>query len=713
VRVRHKLLLLLLAVSLMPLIAVSYYGQSNTRRLGREIAERAREALARSASSRLHRIADDFGALLKGERKMIELSVELQAVEIEGLFDREVSVEGAPAVEFSSTFAREGALPADALTTSKRHVRLDEAGGLEPIPLTFESANVLLAPGVEKQAVGGRLARLPACSSVLRRIGEDNEHLFLWQYVSFDDGVHFAYPGHGGYPEEYDPRLRIWYEGARESETVFWTPPMVDVTTRQVLVTCSAPISDPEGQFLGVTGIDIRIVDILDQIRLPEGFSSEARAMLVTPREREDGLGTELYAVAAYDETGAWDVPLSMERLYLDAWTFRKMTADLEARVSGVVRMPYRGRESLWAYGPIDSDRLNVVIVVPWDLAVAEAVEMEQHVLDRTAEHLATTAGIFLAVALIVVVAASRIARSVTRPIRRLTAVARSIAHGDLNVRTSVHTGDEFQDLSDSFEEMLPYLRERLQIRQELHLAKEVQQNLLPREAPTVSGLDVAGVSIYCDETGGDYYDYFLPAVRGKGRFAVAVGDVAGHGVGPALLMTTARALLRTRIRDHRDLSEICGLVNLDLVHDANGGRFMTLFLLEVDQPGQLIRWVCAGHDRALLFDPAEESLVELGGEDIALGIEEGWKYREHSRGGFAGGELILIGTDGIPETRNRAGRIFGAPALRDLIRENADLPAARIVDAVTSAIADFRGPRAQEDDTTLVVIKILPEGVA
>jgi sigma-B regulation protein RsbU (phosphoserine phosphatase) len=87
-------------------------------------------------------------------------------------------------------------------------------------------------------------------------------------------------------------------------------------------------------------------------------------------------------------------------------------------------------------------------------------------------------------------------------------------------------------------------LRERLKMERDL---REIQQALLPQGAPAVEGLDIAGTSIYCDETGGDYYDYLQVSEPGPGRLAVAVGDVTGHGISAALLMTTARAFLRSR----------------------------------------------------------------------------------------------------------------------------------------------------------------------
>ena len=88
---------------------------------------------------------------------------------------------------------------------------------------------------------------------------------------------------------------------------------------------------------------------------------------------------------------------------------------------------------------------------------------------------------------------------------------------------------------------------ERYRLQRSLDLAKEVQQNLLPRKDPVVKGLDVAGQSIYCDETGGDYFDYLSSSELGPAKFGVLIGDVSGHGISSALLMATARAFMRQR----------------------------------------------------------------------------------------------------------------------------------------------------------------------
>lgn len=242
-------------------------------------------------------------------------------------------------------------------------------------------------------------------------------------------------------------------------------------------------------------------------------------------------------------------------------------------------------------------------------------------------------------------------------------------------------------------------------LRKSLALANEIQLNLLPKAEPHHPYLEVAGRIIYCSATGGDYYDFLYP--EDQRRLDVVVGDVTGHGVEAALLMTTARALLRSHLSDRASLSETITAINRHLVADiGDSGRFVSLFYLAVDPVERRLSWVRAGHDPALFYRPAEDRFEELRGEGIALGVEARWRYREYVSSGFNPGELLFLGTDGIWETHSPGGEMFGKPRLRDILRRSAAEPAGRIVERVIRALNRFRGDREPEDDVTMVVVK-------
>jgi sigma-B regulation protein RsbU (phosphoserine phosphatase) len=242
--------------------------------------------------------------------------------------------------------------------------------------------------------------------------------------------------------------------------------------------------------------------------------------------------------------------------------------------------------------------------------------------------------------------------------IKEVSSAAESIAQGDYSSSLQVKTKDEVGQLTHNFNTMVSQLQERMKLKEEMGLAMEVQQSLLPQKAPEIEGFDLAGKSIYCDETGGDYYDFIEFSEQNEGLIGVAVGDVAGHGIAPALLMTTVRAFLRSRaFLQPKDLSHVMNDVNRLLCMDTSeSGNFMTLFLLLLDSRNGEVRWVRAGHEPAIVYDPSTDTFAELRGDGIALGVDETWSFQENRQEVWSDSQIVLIGTDGIWESENPQG---------------------------------------------------------
>jgi sigma-B regulation protein RsbU (phosphoserine phosphatase) len=242
----------------------------------------------------------------------------------------------------------------------------------------------------------------------------------------------------------------------------------------------------------------------------------------------------------------------------------------------------------------------------------------------------------------------------------------------------------------------------------DLNVAQEVQQNLLPRTPPKDECCDIAGASLYCDETGGDYYDYIKLPCLGSNVHAIVVGDVSGHGVSSALLMASVRAYLRGRALQPGSVSEILNdvnrLVSLDTMET---GQFVTLFFLAIDAETGRLTWVRAGHHPALFYSPFAGCCGELGGEGLPLGVTENWEYIEYNATAKPG-EIFILNTDGIWEAQNDKGVMFGRKRFKKLIGKNADLEAEEIRESIIEAVKAFQGKTSQNDDITLVVIKYL-----
>jgi sigma-B regulation protein RsbU (phosphoserine phosphatase) len=262
--------------------------------------------------------------------------------------------------------------------------------------------------------------------------------------------------------------------------------------------------------------------------------------------------------------------------------------------------------------------------------------------------------------------------------------------------------------LKENEKKLHRYSKHLEQIIASLNVAKEVQQSLLPKRQPKVKRLDIAGCSLYCDETGGDYYDYIKLPHMGSDVYGIIIGDVSGHGVSAALQMASVRAYLHGRVAQVGTVAEIITdvnrLVSTDVMETA---VFMTLFFLKIEACTGRLSWVRAGHDPALIYCPDLNHFEKLEGKGLPLGVDKSYQYRAHTAV-VKPEQLLILTTDGILESRNIKGEFFGRERLKESIRRNADLGAEGIKLAIIDAVRNFRGEAKQDDDITLVILKFL-----
>ncbi|MBU0617411.1 MAG: SpoIIE family protein phosphatase [Planctomycetes bacterium] len=705
-RIRWKLLILLLVISLLPLGAALWFGEAAARRLGEELAAGTREQLSSDAKRYLLQTVRDHGKLLRRGAETLAHNVRIQA----GAVERSLAADppDSPEIHFAADFETGGSL--GELARSEKHVQTTADGRTIPMAVSYQHQSILLAPGVEEAEVAEDLARLSTMVPTYQLVYQSQSEFLHWQYVALESGVHSAFPGHGYYPDGFDPRRRPWYINARAGNALIWNPPIVDASTGHVMLTRSMPVYRPDGSFAGVTAIDIRMTDLVREIELPAEWACVARNMLVSPMEEGVTSRNVMHIVAQRDFESAnqWDVPVTPPVLSSsDQEQLEGMFQDLMAERAAVRKMPFDGCDSLWAYGPMQGTGAALLAVVPYEHVIAPALAVEAQMLARV-RHLRSVVLTILGVVLVIVVILSLLgSRHVTRPIQELVAAAQRIADGDLDTPTRVTTHDELGELGATVNAMLPQLRDRIKLKHSLTLAMEVQQHLLPDEPPHIEGLDVAGKSIYCDETGGDYYDFVDLSRINPHTLGVAVGDVTGHGIASALLMATSRSLLRSRAGEPGDLGTVLNHMNRHLAADVPVGKFMTLSFLLFDAQRKTVRWTSAGHDPVIVYTPASDSFSELAGGGIPLGIEPTWQFAEFGPQQLEAGQVIVVGTDGIWEARDPQERMFGKQRLRETIRAVAHGSARDISNAITNAVAEFRGVHSQDDDITLVVVKV------
>jgi sigma-B regulation protein RsbU (phosphoserine phosphatase) len=184
---------------------------------------------------------------------------------------------------------------------------------------------------------------------------------------------------------------------------------------------------------------------------------------------------------------------------------------------------------------------------------------------------------------------------------------------------------------------------------------------------------------------------------------------VAGHGIAAALLMSSVRASLRQCYDSGDPIGAVISDVNRHIAMDVgNSGQFMTLFYLAIDSDRKAMQWVRAGHDPGMLYRNAGDSIENIDGAGLALGVDPEWSYSVQETDGLQAGDIILLGTDGIWEACNGDGIMFGKEAVRQILREQHDRPAGDILNSVFDAVASYAGEAKIADDMTLIVVKIV-----
>jgi len=703
-KLRWKYFFILLSVSLVPLLITTGISQRASKKLGKSLSTETYNTLAQSARREIVSATENYAMITHRSKSTLELA--LQVLIRESAIALALPPPEPSKIYFADDFDTSNTAPED-IALSSIHMKVLKDGQLTPKSISYTHPNFLVAPGVDPREVEKDITKFTRLIPALKGIAGVLEGSLFWIYASLESGVHLSYPGHGGYPPDYDPRARAWYTSAKKIRGMTWSPPIVDITTNQLTFTVSAPFFNTDGSMAGVGGIDVLIPNVLLKSQISSQWSKSIQPFLFSLSDVPGGGKKQEWVLS---QKGKADTPKQGARdpendtfLQETPEDFSKLIPFIEKGPSGSVVMPYQGLDSFWAYASIFQD-LYFVIIAPKSMVMGlpEQVDTKFNVYARDQMIISITAVIigvvFIAgIAFLLSQKSNNNVKSIVNGIKRLE-------KGDFTARLNLQFNDERDMIITTFNHIVPRLEEHLRMSRALGVAKDVQQSLLPKTNPMLQGFDMAGSSLYCDETGGDYYDFINLS---GGRMAVVVGDVSGHGVSSALLMATARALIMLRASMPGRAASIINDVNKHLSLDTyDTDNFMTFFYCELAPAVQEVCWIRAGHDPALIYDPTTDTFDELKGHGLAVGVDYKFEYEEFQRT-LATGQVILIGTDGIWEMRNEADDMFGKEKLKKIIRTNYGASAKKIIGIISDTLKDFRGSKQPEDDVTMVVIKV------
>ena len=347
-------------------------------------------------------------------------------------------------------------------------------------------------------------------------------------------------------------------------------------------------------------------------------------------------------------------------------------------------------------------------------------VDIAAESVQRVSRNLFLTIGIAVFIAIGVVVAvANWLASNITRPLDMLIADMKIVARGKLDHETKARSNDEIGTLAGEFNRMTGNLKiaqvalvEQEKAEYELSIAREVQRQLLPAEAPTILGYDSAAFYQGAKAVSGDYFD-FIPL--GNGLWGFIVADVSGKGIPGSMVMAVTRTIIRLVANKYQNrAADTLKETNRLISKQIKRGMFVTAFYAILDENTGSLTYASAGHNPMVIYRAETGSYELASGKGIALGFNEGPlfdKTIQEQTTVLGAGDIMLIYTDGFPEAMNGANEEFGDERFYQIIAQNGRLDARGVIAKLVQEVAGHRGSAEQSDDLTIIAVRNVTSG--
>lgn len=261
--------------------------------------------------------------------------------------------------------------------------------------------------------------------------------------------------------------------------------------------------------------------------------------------------------------------------------------------------------------------------------------------------------------------------------------------------------------------EYIDELAQEERIRQELQIARKVQQSFLPVKTPDIEGLDIAAFCKPAYETGGDYYDFIR---LDEHRIALTIGDVSGKGIQAAFYMTFIKGVLHSLCRETDSPAELLVKANRLFYDNADKGTFISLVYGIIDLEQQTFTFARGGHNPVIRINAETGAVEELRPDGLGLGLTRHALFDnniEEIRLNLCEEDLLVLYTDGIVESLNETGYAYGNDRLVSLLKRKKEKRSAEILSALFTDVTSFIGRAEQHDDMTVVVVRFNRESVS
>mgnify|MGYP002701650460 FL=1 len=706
-------------VSFAGLYSMKNISEKSSKELGETAASDAEEALEEMAGEQLLSIATEKAAYIEEKFKSVIACVDGIAQAAEDIYrhpeiypDRDV-----PLPEKNSR-----ALAAQ-IMWSKR------LGGESGYP--EEGPAVRLQPSEAQMA---ELFKLGNLQDMLVQYNRQNK-MISSVYLATQSGwmlqadyiAYSKYSDDSEYPDYFEADEREWYRRALEAGMgeVVYSDVMKDYHEGIDCIVCAKAVY-LNGEAVAVAGVGSYLNTVHEAV-LETVIGDDGYAFLINRKVQVMVSGAESGGTAA-GETGILDLRESSNTEL--AMTVNEMLCGKR----GLTKLMLDGREVYLAYAPLKELGWSFVTVMGVEEVIEPAKQSQQLILELTdsvsmQQNEAMRRMVFwfwcivCLTALLFGMGSILFAGKLTAPIRRLTAEVEWTGEGDLEREIRITTGDEVERLGDAFNDMRKQLKEYIRhlasaaaekerIRTELDLASRIQADMLPDFSGAFDGRKefiLHARMTPAKDVGGDFYDFFL---IDEEHLAFLIADVSGKGIPAALFMVIAKTLLQSRIAEGISLAQAVTEVNQRLCAENDNGMFVTAWIGVLALSTGVLTYVNAGHNPPLLGNSDNEYDYIRGKCGFVLAGMSDTAY-EQRKIRLVPGNTIFLYTDGVSETNNENGILYGEERLRSLLNERKSSMPAELTESVWESIQTFQGNAEEFDDVTMLALQYFGGGGA
>lgn len=544
--------------------------------------------------------------------------------------------------------------------------------------------------------------------------------------VGYDKALAIKYAGLSSMDEpgmdmENSIFLRDWYNIPLQSGEIYIsTSPDNDMFGRGKVVTICKAYYEGEGASRvakGVFSVDMYTTGISDSI-LDTVIGSGGYALLCSVDESSG----ELSIIAS--QTGDEDAQTILGNNY------GEISAGIVSETlpeSGYYTTTAGGKEYYVTFDNVENVGWVIVALMSADEIAEKAAASSLAILSIMTESVtrmdsgililnAVLIGVFVLIIVAVIFIVNGLCKRITAPIVKLEGNVRTIGQGNLDYKSDIHTADEVESLSVTFERMTKSLKNYIEnlnkvtadkerIATELNVATHIQASMLPcifPPFPENKEFDIFASMQPAKEVGGDFYDFFLVD---KTHLGFVIADVSGKGVPAALFMVIAKTLIKNHAQAGLSPAEVFNAVNSQLCENNEAGMFVTgwMGLMEI-QTGK-VKFVNAGHNPPLICRKGGEFEYLRSKAGFVLAGMEGFTYKEYEME-LSEGDMLFLYTDGVTEATDPEGQLFGEKRLKDVLDRGKDKALYELLPMVKNDIDIFVKGADQFDDITMLSVR-------